>query len=71
MKSIRFNFVTSSVMSITVDSTSAGYYSKEYNSGGLTSTYMLNASPVSLPFTLIIGDVLEINASAFGFVEIV
>jgi len=72
MKSIKAYFESSSlVISILVDASTDGTYTKQFKSvGSIALTYQINASPASLPFTVSIGDTLEITASTTGYVEL-
>lgn len=71
MPSIIVKFEVISNIDITIDSSSAGYYSKEYNSGGFVVSYQVNSSPVTLPFTLSVSDVLRVTPiGATGSIEI-
>jgi len=58
-------------LSITIDIDNIGTYSSASFTGGMTSaTYTVNATPDTLPFTLVIGDVLEITPDAAGQIKL-
>jgi hypothetical protein len=58
-------------ISITIDIDNIGTYSSASFTGGMTSaTYTVNATPDTLPFTLVIGDVLVITPNAAGQIKL-
>jgi len=65
---LRINFDSSLTASIVIDSDTAKTYTKEFNSGGLSFTYEINAVSASLPFTVVATDILSVTSSGVGFV---
>jgi hypothetical protein len=70
LKEIKIYFTAPETISITIDSSSAGTYTKAYNSGGLSFTYEINAVPSSLPLTLADTDILSVTSDGIGYLEL-
>jgi hypothetical protein len=71
MKSIKAYFnTTTTIITLIIDADSANTYTKQYTSGAMILSYLKNASPASLPITVVAGDTLQITASTTGYVEL-